>query len=497
MIECYCDHPSYLAGALVDVHVSTDADQFDVEVVDASRNDKPLWRATGLSGALHRVPNDAAASGCRWPVAFTIQTCEDWDSAVCLIKLTGADGSVAEGFFVLRAIQPQNAIVMVVTTSTYQAYNDYGGANAYSTGGLAYTGGVPVLSWRRPLPPGWVRKPGDFVRLANVNNFDENVPFLSWAVGKGISIWSGGTGWSNWEQPFVDWARAAGYSLDFVCSHDLHADPDMLTGYRLMLSVGHDEYWSWEMRDGVERFIACGGNVAFLSGNTAFWQVRFDDAHDMTAYKGCWRADPLFGTADQARVSGLWSNPITGRPENIMTGVSFVAGGYARIAGASPAGPGGTIVYRPEHWLFAGTGLRYGDVLGREGVLIGYEVDGCRFQFVNGRPEPTGEDGTPLSFEILALAPASLLSRETAPDFYPDGTMSDLEVVTEQMTGDCTAENLARFTFGHATMGLFERGGTVFAAGTTEWACCLSAGDEQVATITRNLLDRLSTPASS
>ena len=35
-----------------------------------------------------------------------------------------------------------------------------------------------------------------------------------------------------------------------------------------MLSVGHDEYWSWEMRDAVEGFVAAGGNVAFFSGNT-------------------------------------------------------------------------------------------------------------------------------------------------------------------------------------------------------------------------------------
>ncbi|AXE66461.1 hypothetical protein BBF93_14315 [Hyphomonas sp. CACIAM 19H1] len=491
MIECYCDRPSYRSGDAVDVHVSTSSPRFDVEVLDVTREGRVLWAGKELPGIAHPAPDDVASRGCEWPVSFTVPTTHDWVSAVCLIRLTASDGDQCEGFFVLRPYRPRAALLMVITTSTYQAYNDYGGANAYATGGLAYTGGIPVVSWRRPLPPGYITKSADFVRLASTTPGDESIPFLGWAIESGISIWSGGTGWSNWEHPFVEWVRAEGYELDFACSHDLHDDPGALDGYQLMLSVGHDEYWSWEMRDCVENFIAAGGNVAFFSGNTAFWQVRFDDAFRMTTYKGRWRDDPLLGSDREARVTGLWSNPITGRPENHMTGLSFVAGGYARIAGASPAGQGGYAIYRPEHWIFTGTGLRYGDLLGRESVLIGYEVDGCRFRFANGRPEPTGEDGTPSSFQILGLASAALLSKESAPDFYPDGAMSDLEIVTDQMTGSCTAENLARFTYGHATMGIFERGGTVFAAGTTEWACGLASRDPQIMQITRNLLDRL------
>ena len=68
-----------------------------------------------------------------------------------------------------------------------------------------------------------------------------------------------------------------------------------------MLSVGHDEYWSWEMRDAVEGFVAAGGNVAFFSGNDASWQVRFDEGcHTMTSYKYMGPfSDPVIGTADE------------------------------------------------------------------------------------------------------------------------------------------------------------------------------------------------------
>ena len=43
---------------------------------------------------------------------------------------------------------------------------------------------------------------------------------------------------------------------------------------------------------------------------------------------------------------------------------------------------------------------------------------------------------------------------------------------------------------GPAVMGVYTRGGTVFTAGTTDWARGLK-GDEKVAQITRNVLDKL------
>ncbi len=53
--------------------------------------------------------------------------------------------------------------------------------------------------------------------------------------------------------------------------------PRCSTATGCYLSVGHDEYWSWGMRDALDAFTDAGGNAAILSGNTCFWQVRFDD----------------------------------------------------------------------------------------------------------------------------------------------------------------------------------------------------------------------------
>ena len=90
-----------------------------------------------------------------------------------------------------------------------------------------------------------------------------------------------------------------------------------------------------------------------------------------------------------------------------MTGVSFTRGGYHRIGKRVTNGAGGYTVYRPGHWVFDGTGIDYGDVLGARATTVGYECDGCEYTVVDGLPEPTGSDGTPVSFEILAMVPAA------------------------------------------------------------------------------------------
>src|SRR3712207_8823859 len=40
----------------------------------------------------------------------------------------------------------------------------------------------------------------------------EGLWFFEWAEPRGVSVWSGGAGWRNWERPFVRWAEEEGRS---------------------------------------------------------------------------------------------------------------------------------------------------------------------------------------------------------------------------------------------------------------------------------------------
>ena len=297
-------------------------------------------------------------------------------------------------------------------------------------------------------------------------------------------------GWPNYELPFVQWAERNGYELDYALNADLE-DPTILDGRRMYLSVGHDEYWSGPMRDTVEAFTKAGGNALFLSGNTAFWQVRLeDDGATMVGYKDRFERDPVFGTDRQSELTSMWSDHLIGRTENSMTGVSFVRGGYHRIGRTVASGAGGYTIYQPEHWIFADTEVTYGDVIGTKSVIVGYECDGCDFTMRNGIPSPTGTDGTPLDFAIIGLAPAEHFNRTNAPRPPKGDAMSEVEFIAWRALGEKGPEGVAALEHGHCMMGMHEPGGFVFTSGTTDWAWGLTGQDPVVEQVTRNLLDR-------
>ena len=140
------------------------------------------------------------------------------------------------------------------------------------------------------------------------------------------------SGWRNWEQPFVEWAERAGYKMEYAVNSDLEFHPENLKHYRLVLSVGHDEYWSSPMRDHLEAFIAGGGNVAFFSGNSVCWQVRSEDnGRSLVGWKEAYKQDPYYESGDHKLLTTLWCSRLINRPENQLTGVSFAYGGYHRF----------------------------------------------------------------------------------------------------------------------------------------------------------------------
>ena len=498
-IEGYPDRLSYRPGESVSFACSTTSPMFSAEISRVGAEREIVWLRNDIPGRWQDVPEGAAAAGCGWEESFRFDIPESLRSGyyeVALRALDVHDGRLFEHlcFFVVRPgpdAHAERRILLVLATNTYNAYNDWGGPSLY-------TGGTRV-SFQRPLAPGFLRKPEPHVRYPNVSDMDdpEHEHFRAWADLHGLARWSGSAGWHNWERVFVRWAEREGYSVDVAVNADLEFHPEVLEGQRLVVSVGHDEYWSWAMRDTLEGFIAGGGNAAFFSGNSVCWQVRYEDTGAvMVCFKSSYRDDPVYRTPDRSRLTTLWSSRLVGRPENQLTGVSFSRGGYVRMGRAVPRGSGGYTAWRPEHWVFAGSGLRYGDVFGAAEAVVCYEVDGCELQLSadDGLPIPTGRDGTPADFVVLATAPARLWSRDELPSRYRSGEPGDLEATSEAVFGDASPKHLARLAHNHAVMGIHTRGGMVFTSGTTEWSYGLGGHDPVVERITRNVLDRLSRP---
>jgi len=485
MLEAYCWPQSTAAGKPVGLHVSTDAATFDVEVAREGAEREVVWHAERLTAGLHPAPEDASARGCGWPVALEIPVGEEWRSGYYSVTLTAGDQR-ADAFLVVRPRPDDPApLLLVLSTTTYHAYNDWGGPSLY-------TGGTRV-SFERPMAKGFLVKPEPVARKMQTEPDREAMGYIHWAREHGLSDWSGGAGWYQYERSFVRWAEANGYRLDVAISQDLEQHPEVLDGHACFVSAGHDEYWSWKMRDALDRFTQAGGNAAIFSGNTCFWQVRFEDDHRaMTCFKYRAHEDPVAGTPDERFLTGVWGDRRIGRPEQESIGLSFTRGGYSRYGLGAPRSSGGFTVWQPEHWVYEGTGLHYGDEFGAKDAIVSYEVDGCELAMRCGIPVPTRRDGAPETLEVLATAPARLWAQHEQPSRYAHEP-GELENVAEALFGDTAAENLEKIRNNHATLAVFTKpsGATIFNAGVTDWAFGLKHDDPDVVRITRNVLDRL------
>ncbi len=501
----YCWPQSVGRGDRVALHVSSAGERpVSVEVARIGATRTVVFGEDEIPAGDHPTPLDASEHGCRWPVASEIAVDADWRSGYYEVLLSiDVDGKRRESraFFVVRPdpATTTSTILWAIDTNTWHAYNDFGGRNLYS--------GATQVSMLRPMSPGYLSKPpGAGQRVTSLHPPDHrSASHVGYLRLNHLSPWGGSAGWPNWSEPFAQWAEREGYAIDVVTNADLEEHSELLgpdSPYSLYLSIGHDEYWSAPMRDTVEGFISRGGNASFFSGNTAFWQVRLEDptgddgsgpAGTMIGFKGMFKRDPVFGTDRQAELTTIWSDHLLERPENHMTGVSFSRGGYHRIGKRVTRGAGGYTLHRPEHWMFDGTGLDYGDVLGASATIVGYECDGCDFTYVDGLPYPTGSDGTPPDFEILGTAPAAHFTRTTASRPPASHEPSEIEFISSRLFDERSPEAVERIAHGHAVLGSYVSagGGTVITSGSTEWVWGLAERDRAVEQITRNIFDRL------
>ncbi|WP_395100369.1 N,N-dimethylformamidase beta subunit family domain-containing protein [Streptomyces noursei] len=484
MIEGYMERESVPAGRRLEFHVSTDAEEFRVRFYRLGKELTFLAESGPHPGVLAAppphpdgVPGHASpAVDWNWP-AYHHDLPDDWPSGlylahfiegpedrarrVPLLDESGIEGFERE-FFVVRPARPAVSgarILYKKSTYTRHAYNRGDRADAQRAGSLYDN---PVHQQAGPDGPRGHRlslhRPGGVIDLA------------------------------YWDAPFLAWLERNGYHVDYCTDLDLHEDPELLAPYRLLLSVGHDEYWSAAMRDHVAEFVRGGGNVAFLSANTCWWRVHPVDGN--TAFVS--DTDHHVGTEypHLPATDQWWPAPPdgVGAPENALTGVSFRNGGMWPGDWPGDRPRDGYRVQHADHWVYEGTGLRDGsdggpaDALGAGTPLIGYECDGAAFaRDADGVAHATGVDGTPESFLILGI----YLLDPVHDDFHH----------LKWGHWNCPAREPAITSPRAATMGLYTDGGTVFTAGTTDWpVVCGRELDAGVVRVTRNVLDRLAAP---
>lgn len=462
MIDGYPEHPTVTAGEPLVLRASTDAESFRVQLHRVGASVVPMGCSEWLGGHLappHLPWQDWGQDGegldgevvPGW-ARYEIPIPSDWRPGIYLADFVergqegrndepaSIDGRSGKALFVVRSPRPTATTLYKVPLFTYHAYNRVtpdGYDRATRRGGWSLYSIPPAADLPVAVPPSMsLRRPGGATggTPSDTFNFDPFDPTPRQTF-------------IHWDVHVVAWLERNGYPVDYCTDLDVHDDHDgsLLAGRRLLVSAGHDEYWTDAAREHVTRFRRGGGNVAFLGGNTCWYRITFDD-------------DVSF------RRAGEWSDPSgSDDPENSLTGVSYRNGGE-RDFDDHPI-PVGYQVQHADHWVYEGTGLRDGSSFGdgRREYLVGYECDGAHFDRAvlerGGTVEPSGDDGTPPGFTILGVG-------DTSRSGWGLGNRA-------------------------ATTGTYTDGGTVFTAATTDWPRLLGAGHPAVDRITHNVVDRL------
>ena len=175
---------------------------------------------------------------------------------------------------------PPADIVIVYPSNTLAAYNAAGGRSMYTPVR------APIVSFLRPL--GWI---------SNVAFFS---PFLEW--------------FANPPLP---------YSFRYVADVDLE-DYQEIAGSKLLVLIGHSEYWSRVARENFDQFVMEGGRALVLSGNTMWWQIRYGAYNSqLICYKESPDPEP-----DPALRTVNWTNRKLAYPIIRSIGADFPHGGF-------------------------------------------------------------------------------------------------------------------------------------------------------------------------
>ena len=447
-IEGYASLTSVNRGGSIDLFVSTTSASYTIEVYRlgwyGGAGARLVLGPVTRPGILQIVPA-ADSNGmreCKWTAPYTITVPNspndptDWASGVYLAKLTAASGLQRYIIFTVRDDARSSDYLVQQSVNTWQAYNRWGGQSLYA----------------------W--------------NSDDNAPAYKVSFNRPYFINHGtgdflGNQFGGWEINMLRFLEREGYDITYSTDVDLHEQGlALLARHKALLSVGHDEYWSYQMRAAVQQARDQGKHLGFFGANAVYWQVRYENStgvvpagnRTLVGYKESAEArDPYHLDADSSNDKYITTrfrdlpyppfnvvDPVA-RPENNLLGVMYHG---------DPVN-GDIVVSDSTHWVYNNTSVANGTLFGG---LLGYEVDSlfdnqyapAGLQTVAQSPDPWG-----YSYMVTYTAASGAVVFTTGSmqwnwglDDYnaPQSRTSRLNAAAQQTTRNI----LARFALGTA-----------------------------------------------
>ena len=264
---------------------------------------------------------------------------------------------------------PAAPIAVLASNINWNAYNNFGGRSNYiHPDRLPPTPTVNArLELKRYTDPGNINydteayAPLSFERPEPINHVPRDVRVTDPIEGRAACHVAP----AEWR--LLGWLEREGFAHDLWAETQLHFGQLPLDEYRVLVLSTHPEYWSEEMYYAVKAWVhERGGRLLYLGGNGLNCKVELLDEATMKVWNG---------DAREMKRRGAESRfALYAESEAALLGVVYTDAG---IMTAAPYR-----VLDPDHWIFAGTGVREGDLFGRDslhmripGGASGHETD--------------------------------------------------------------------------------------------------------------------------
>lgn len=330
------------------------------------------------------------------PDGFFVETGVNWDNGapgvhkqtITAPERTGLYYFHAKGesgaFFtfplVVAPAKPRVSIAVLASTNNWNAYNPFGGRSNYIMAGKMID--EPIVNAKADLPRYKVAdyaewksnkefEPLTFDRPEPYNHVPEDVQCGDPIEGRQACHLAP----AEWR--LLGWLEQQGFDYDLYSDYQLHDGVLDLDAYRILILSTHPEYWSTEAYYKLKRWVfECGGKLMYLGGNGLNCRIEFLD------------------NGKSMRCHNQWPAGFESRFHNAAESEANLLGVVYTDPGAMTSAP--YAVLEPEHWVFAGTGLRKGDLFGTK-ILHQRYGDGA-----SGHETDKISPSTPKNAKVLA-----------------------------------------------------------------------------------------------
>ncbi|NUR98497.1 MAG: hypothetical protein HOV67_24985 [Kribbellaceae bacterium] len=210
---------------------------------------REVWRRNGVPTVVQPAPTIGGTanghplrmvSAANWSTTLTIAVDRNWIPGTYLIRVSDGRYAAYAPLTVRDDTGHKHALLIQQATTTWEAYNKYGGKSFYSPA----TSGSGRLTFNRPYADG--QGSGQFLGL---------------------------------EQGLVFWAESRGFDVTYWTDNDLDQFGGQLAARAGTIFLpGHDEYYSLRMRASLSQAIMRGVNVGNFGANTAYRRITFTDS---------------------------------------------------------------------------------------------------------------------------------------------------------------------------------------------------------------------------